>query len=146
MSDFNLVIVSGVATKAATLRRRTSGIAKAEFSLEVSRPFTRPTGEAVSDLFLVDAYGDLAEYCAKVVMEGASLLVAGTLNKESYVTRHGRREHITVIKAKYLQVCNRPVERDGSVSLDDLRQDHWGDAVVLRRLDTATRLVASPNG
>lgn len=135
MADLNLVIVTGVARKSARLRRRPSPTPKAEFTLEVERPFRRPDGVPVSDLFLIDVYGRLAERCVDVVARGTRLLVAGTLNKESYPTRHGRRDHITVIKCKYLRVLE-PEEVDfGNLHIRDLRRDDWTTDIVLDYLD-----------
>ena len=135
MADYNMVFVSGVATKDATLRRRDSGITKAEFSLEVERPFRRATGLPVSDLFLVDVYGPLAERCADIVREGTRLIVLGTLNKESYVARHGQREHMIVIKCKYVRVTEEEDIDFRYVSYDELRQDDWSDKMVVDYLD-----------
>ncbi|PIU93118.1 MAG: hypothetical protein COY42_19005 [Armatimonadetes bacterium CG_4_10_14_0_8_um_filter_66_14] len=141
VADFNLVLVSGVATRNASLRQRRSGIAKAEFSLEVDRPFTRASGAPVSDLFLVDVYGPLAEWCAEEVTEGTRLLLVGTLNKESYVTRHERREHMIVIKCKYLRVVDSREIDFGDLSLDELRQDDWEDTIVCEYLALLTDMV-----
>lgn len=130
MADLNLVVVTGVSTKDATLRRRPSGVVKAEFSVEVERPFTRASGEPISDLFLVDVYGPLAEQCAQHVRRGTKVLVLGMLTKESFVTRLGRKEHLTVIKAKYIKLIDQSYVDFGDVTLDELRRDQWGDATV----------------
>lgn len=124
MSDLNFVVLTGVATKDATIRRKASGQIKAEFSFEVDRPFLRATGEPVSDLFLVDVWGDLGRWTAENVKQGSRLVIFGTLNKESYVTRGGGREHLTVVKAKHL----RPLDEDlldGKVNMDSIRKDDW---------------------
>lgn len=124
MSDLNFVALTGVATKDATIRRKASGQIKAEFSFEVDRPFLRATGEPVSDLFLIDVWGDLGRWTAENVKQGSRLVIFGTLNKESYVTRGGGREHLTVVKAKHL----RPLDEDlldGKVNIDSVKKDDW---------------------
>ncbi len=124
MSDLNFVALTGVATKDATIRRKASGQIKAEFSFEVDRPFLRATGEPVSDLFLIDVWGDLGRWTAENVKQGSRLVIFGTLNKESYVTRGGGREHLTVVKAKHL----RPLDEDlldGKVNMDSIKKDDW---------------------
>jgi single-strand DNA-binding protein len=130
VADVNFIMVTGIATKDAVLRRRPSGVVKAEFSMEVARPFFKANGEPISDLFLVDVYGPLAEQCAQFVKQGSRLLVIGTLNKESFVTRTGRREHLTVIKAKFVKPLGDPITQIGDVTIDELRRDLWGDATV----------------
>jgi len=124
LSDLNFVALTGVATKDATIRRKASGQIKAEFSFEVDRPFLRATGEPVSDLFLIDVWGDLGRWTAENVKQGSRLVIFGTLNKESYVTRGGGREHLTVVKAKHL----RPLDEDlldGKVNIDSVKKDDW---------------------
>ncbi len=129
MSDLNFVALTGVSTKDATIRRKASGQIKAEFSFEVDRPFLRATGEPVSDLFLIDVWGDLGRWTAENVKQGSRLVIFGTLNKESYVTRGGGREHLTVVKAKYL----RPLDEDlldGKVNMDSVKKDDWDRATL----------------
>lgn len=130
VADVNFIMITGIATKDAVLRRRPSGVIKAEFSVEVARPFFKANGEPISDLFLVDVYGPLAEQCAQFVKQGSRLLVIGTLNKESFVTRIGRREHLTVIKAKFVKPLGDPITQIGDVTMDELRRDLWGDATI----------------
>lgn len=129
MADLNLVALTGFATRDATLRQKSSGQVKAEFSFEVDRPFYRATGEPVSDLFLVDVWEELGRWAVDNIKEGSRLLVIGTLNKESYTTRGGR-EHLTIVKAKYI----RPMEEnllEGEVDADDLKQDCWEQGMLV---------------
>ncbi|MGQ9731557.1 MAG: single-stranded DNA-binding protein [Candidatus Zipacnadales bacterium] len=134
MPDLNFVALTGVATKDATIRRKASGQIKAEFSFEVDRPFLRATGEPVSDLFLIDVWGELGRWTAENVRQGSRLVIFGTLNKESYVTRGGGREHLTVVKAKYL----RPLEEDlldGKVDIEAMKQDDWSRATLAAQVN-----------
>lgn len=134
MADLNFIALTGAATKDATVRPKASGQIKAEFSFEVDRPFYRSTGEPVSDLFLVDVWGELGKWTAENVKQGSRLVIMGTLNKESYVTRGGGREHLTVVKAKHI----RPVEGDlvtGKVDLDSVREDAWDGATLRTQVE-----------
>lgn len=140
VADWNFVIVTGVATKDAVLRHRASGISKAEFSIEVARPFRRADGDAVSDLFLVDIYGPLAERCVDTVQQGTRVMVVGMLNKECYITRHGRREHIVVIKAKYFRVLRGDVPTLQQLPVEDMRTDHWTEALIADCIQRCSRL------
>lgn len=135
MADLNLVLLSGFATRDATLRQKSSGQVKAEFSFEVDRPFNRATGEPVSDLFLVDVWEDLGRWAVDNIREGTRMLVIGTLNKESYSTRGGR-EHLTIVKAKYIQPLDTPLI-DEQVDVEELKRDCWSSGM----LQTAIGLV-----
>lgn len=123
MADLNLIALTGVSTRDAKLRQKSGEQVKAEFSLEVDRAFFRTTGEPVSDLFLVDAWNELAQWTARNVTEGQRLFIMGTLNKESYSTRGGR-EHLTIVKAKYMRTLDDHLV-DGAVDIDDLKADSW---------------------
>ena len=133
MADLNFIALTGVATKDATVRPKASGQIKAEFSFEVDRPFYRATGEPVSDLFLVDVWEDLGRWAVENIKEGTRLLVIGTLNKESYSTRGGR-EHLTIVKAKYIQTVQGPV-MDEQVDPEELKRDCWSSGMLLTALN-----------
>jgi hypothetical protein len=123
LADLNLVALTGVATRDATLREKSSGQVKAEFSFEVERPFLRTTGEPVSDLFLVDVWQDLGKWTAETIKEGQRLFILGTLNKESYSTRGGR-EHLTIVKAKYIRRLDGDI-LEGQIDVEALKLDTW---------------------
>ncbi len=133
MADFNFVLLTGISTKTPAIRRKAEDQMKAEFSFEVERPFVRPDGVAVSDLFLVDAWGPLANWTAEYVRVGTRMLVIGTLNKESYRTRGGTKEHITVVKAKHIELLDDagPAE---DLTEEDLREDEWDVPDIVRHL------------
>lgn len=133
LADLNVVLLSGFATRDATLRQKSSGQVKAEFSFEVDRPFNRATGEPVSDLFLVDVWEDLGRWAVDNIKEGTRLLVIGTLNKESYSTRGGR-EHLTIVKAKYIQSLETAL-LDGQVDAEELKRDCWSPNMLGVALD-----------
>jgi single-stranded DNA-binding protein len=140
LADLNLVALTGVATRDATLREKSSGQVKAEFSFEVERPFMRTTGEPVSDLFLVDVWQDLGKWTAETIKEGQRLFILGTLNKESYSTRGGR-EHLTIVKAKYIRRLDSDI-LDGQIDIEALKQDTWPPEVLrdaVRIVDSALR-------
>jgi len=133
MADINLVLITGVSTKDAQLRRKAADQQKAEFSFQVDRPFDRADGTAVSDLFLVDVWGELAGWAADNIRQGTRLMVVGTLNKESFRTRTGGKEHLTVVKAKYLV----PLNGVGAVSASDaeaMRDDGWDREQIVSQL------------
>jgi hypothetical protein len=132
VADFNVVLLTGFATRDAMLRQKASGQVKAEFSFEVDRPFNRATGEPVSDLFLVDVWEDLGRWAVENIREGTRLLVIGTLNKESYSTRGGR-EHLTIVKAKYIQTLPSPL-LEGHVETEELKLDSWPRTMLLTAL------------
>lgn len=129
LADLNFVALTGFSTREPALRQKSSGQIKAEFSFEVDRPFLRANGEAVSDLFLVDAWQELGEWVMENVEAGTRLLIVGTLNKESY-NSHGSREHMTIVKAKYIRKTEGDLS-DRAGSLDGLKGDSWDEDLLV---------------
>jgi len=129
LADLNLVALTGFSTREPALRQKSSGQIKAEFSFEVDRPFLRANGEPVSDLFLVDAWQELGEWVMENVHAGTRLMIVGTLNKESY-NSHGTREHMTIVKAKYLRTTTGTLA-DRCDELEGLKADAWGEDLLL---------------
>lgn len=133
MADINYVLLTGASTKTAQLRRKASDQTKAEFSFQVDRPFDKPDGEPVSDLFLIDAWGDLAKWCGDNVEPGSRLLIIGTLNKESFKTRGGGKEHITVVKAKYVIPLDGPGPA-ADLDIESIKPDDWELSNIIGQL------------
>jgi len=135
LADLNFVALTGFSTREPALRQKSSGQIKAEFSFEVDRPFLRANGEPVSDLFLVDAWQELGEWVMENVRAGTRLMIVGTLNKESY-NSHGTREHMTIVKAKYIRKASGNVA-DRCDELEGLKRDSWTEDLLL----TAVQLI-----
>jgi len=123
------------------MRPKAGGQGKAEFSFEVARPFLRVTGEPVSDLFLVDAWGPLGKWAVENVRTGSRLVVIGTLNKESYMTRGGR-EHLTVIKAKGLKLLDGKVN-NLELNSEDIKADCWSKETLVAAVEKIRQIVNS---
>jgi len=133
LADLNFVALTGFSTREPALRQKSSGQVKAEFSFEVDRPFLRANGEPVSDLFLVDAWQELGEWVMENVTSGTKLMIVGTLNKESY-NSHGAREHMTIVKAKYIRKTSGIVA-DKANDMAGLRGDTWTEELLLTACD-----------
>lgn len=133
LADLNFVALTGFSTREPALRQKSSGQIKAEFSFEVDRPFLRASGEPVSDLFLVDAWQELGEWVMENVNAGTRLMIVGTLNKESY-NSHGAREHMTIVKAKYIRKTSGNVAEKCD-ELEGLKRDSWGEDLLLSAVE-----------
>jgi len=144
LADLNFVALTGFSTREPALRQKSSGQIKAEFSFEVDRPFMRANGKPVSDLFLVDAWQELGEWVMENVGPGTRLLVIGTLNKESY-TSHGSREHMTIVKAKYIRPAGPPALAEQE-SLEGLKKDCWDEELLLSAVSLIEQAVRNGDG
>lgn len=124
MQDVNLVIIVGRVSKAPILRVKPSGLPKAEFTVEVERPSSPTSDKHMTDMFLVDTWDGLAEECISALRKGDRVAVVGLLQREIFTNRQGEREHLTIIKAKYVRCLGRGVETD-LPTVQDIRQDSW---------------------
>ena len=145
LADLNFVALTGFSTREPALRQKSSGQVKAEFSFEVDRPFMRANGKPVSDLFLVDAWQELGEWVMEHVGAGTRLLVIGTLNKESY-TSHGTREHMTIVKAKYIRLADAKQPLDEDEDFEGLKDDYWEKDLLLSAVELIEESVRNGNG
>jgi len=145
LADLNFVALTGFSTREPALRQKSSGQVKAEFSFEVDRPFMRANGKPVSDLFLGDAWQELGEWVMEHVGAGTRLLVIGTLNKESY-TSHGTREHMTIVKAKYIRLADAKQPLDEDEDFEGLKDDYWEKDLLLSAVELIEESVRNGNG
>ncbi len=143
-AHLNMVVLTGFATRDPVLRHKTSGQVKAEFSFEVNRSFFRATGEPVSDLFLVDAWENIGQWAIENVKSGDTLIIVGTLNKESYRTRGGR-EHLTIVKAKYIGHLDE-ARFAGRIDGEAVKGDQWSHALVVSAVDLIAEMLADIGG
>lgn len=124
MQDVNLVIVVGEVSKAPVLRVKPSGLPKTEFTVEVERPSSPTSEKRMTDMFLVDTWDDLAEECISNLRKGDRVAVIGLLQREIFTNRDGEREHLTIIKAKFVRCLNHPIDTK-LPTVEAIREDRW---------------------
>ena len=124
MQDVNLVIIVGEVSKAPVLRVKPSGLPKTEFTVEVERPSSPTSEKRMTDMFLVDTWDNLAEWCISQLRKGSRVAVIGLLQREIFTNRDGEREHLTIIKAKFVRLLDHPVDAQ-LPTMEAIRQDRW---------------------
>ncbi len=124
MQDVNLVLIVGEISKAPVLRVKPSGLPKTEFTVEVERPSSPFSEKRMTDMFLVDTWDGLAEQCISELRKGDRVAVVGLLQREIFTNRDGEREHLTIIKAKYVRSLPRAMEADVP-PVEAIRRDAW---------------------
>jgi single-strand DNA-binding protein len=91
MSSFNKSVLVGRLTRDPELRFTKSGIAVANFSLAVDRPFANGQGERETDFISITVWRKLAEVCANNLSKGRLVLVEGRIQVGSYVAQDGTK-------------------------------------------------------
>ena len=97
----NHIVLMGRLTKNPELRRTSSGIAVASFSLAVERDFSsRESGEKETDFIDIVAWRGTAEFVAKYFTKGRMVAVSGRLQIRSWTDKDGARRRSAEVVAE----------------------------------------------
>jgi single-strand DNA-binding protein len=108
----NRVILIGRLTKDPELRYTPAGVAVAQFTLAVDRPFSKEQGEREADFIPVVTWRQLAETCANYLRKGRLAAVEGRMQVRNYENNEGRRVYVTEVIADNVRFLESP-NRDG---------------------------------
>ncbi len=122
----NRVILIGRLTHDPELRYTSSGIAVANFSLAVERPFTNQQGEREVDFIRIITWRKLAEVCAQNLGKGRLVAVDGRLQVRSYEDQNGVKRQVAEVVADTVRFLDWPKDKGGSESRTD-GFDNYGD-------------------
>lgn len=118
----NRVILIGRLTKDPELRYTPSGVAVAQFTLAVDRPFSNQSGEREADFIPIVVWRQQAETCANYLRKGRLTAVEGRIQVRSYDNNEGRRVYVTEVVADNVRFLER-ANRDGD---DGMREPQGG--------------------
>ena len=119
----NKVILIGRLTRDPELKYTTNGIAVANFSLAVDRPYTNQQGEKETDFIRIVTWRKLAEVCAQNLGKGRLVAIEGRLQVRSYDDQNGVRRLISEVVAENVRFLDWPKDRDGQQEPADTYQD-----------------------
>ncbi len=118
----NRVILIGRLTKDPELRYTPTGVAVAQFTLAIDRPFTNSQSkERETDFLNVITWNKLAETCANYLKKGRLTAVEGRIQTRNYDNSEGKKVYVTEIVAdnvRFLESSNSgtPVREEMSSS------------------------------
>lgn len=95
----NRVILIGRLTRDPELRYTPSGVAVAQFTLAVDRPFSNQSGVREADFIPVVTWRQLAETCANYLRKGRLAAVEGRIQVRHYDNNEGKRVYVTEVVA-----------------------------------------------
>ncbi|MBE6927592.1 MAG: single-stranded DNA-binding protein [Ruminococcaceae bacterium] len=87
----NHIVLMGRLTRDPELRRTSSGIAVATFSLAVDRDFANTTGERETDFIDIVAWRNTAEFVSKYFAKGRMAVVSGRLQIRNWNDKDGNK-------------------------------------------------------
>lgn len=112
----NRVILIGRLTKDPELRYTPAGVAVAQFTLAVDRPFSREqSSEREADFIPIVVWRQLAETCANYLRKGRLAAVEGRMQVRNYENNEGRRVYVTEVVADNVRFLESP-NREGGAS------------------------------
>lgn len=128
----NRTILIGRLTKDPEMRYTPAGVAVAQFTLAVDRPFTSGEGkEREADFIPIVTWRQLAETCANYLRKGRLTAVEGRIQIRNYENNEGKRVYVTEIIAdnvRFLESGNRgetPASASGNTASE--RRDPFAD-------------------
>lgn len=101
--SLNQAVLIGRLTKDPELRYTPSGVAVAQFTLAVDRPFTNQEGEREADFIPIVVWKAVAENVANYVKKGHQVAVTGRIQVRNYENNEGRRVYVTEVVGQYVQ-------------------------------------------
>ena len=107
----NKAILIGRLTHDPELRYTGSGVAVANFSIAVDRPFTNNQGERETDFIRIVVWRKLAEICANNLGKGRLVAIEGRIQVSSYEGQDGQRRQSTEVVADDVRFLDWP--KDG---------------------------------
>lgn len=99
----NRVVLVGRLTKDPDLRYTASGVAVANFTIAVNRPFSNQQGEREADFINCVIWRKPAENLANYMSKGSLIGVDGRIQTRSYDNQEGKRVYVTEIAADSVQ-------------------------------------------
>ena len=99
----NRTILVGRLTKDPELRYTPNGVAVANFTVAVNRPFKNQAGEQEADFINCVTWRKQAENLANYMHKGSLIGVDGRIQTRSYENQEGKRVWVTEVLAESIQ-------------------------------------------
>lgn len=110
----NRVMLVGRLTKDPTLKYTPNGVAVANFTLAVNRPFSNQQGEREADFINVVVWRKPAESVANYLKKGSLAGVDGRVRTRSYENNESKRVFVTEVVAESVQFLEPKGSRDNT--------------------------------
>ncbi|GIN08691.1 single-stranded DNA-binding protein 2 [Shouchella clausii] len=110
----NRVMLVGRLTKDPTLKYTPNGVAVANFTLAVNRPFSNQQGEREADFINCVIWRKPAENVANFLKKGSLAGVDGRVQTRSYENNESKRVFVTEVVAESVQFLEPKGSRDNT--------------------------------
>lgn len=110
-------------SKAPDVKQTTSGKTVCSLTIAVNRRYKDADGKTTADFFPVQAWGQLAEVCARYLDKGKKAYVGGELRTRSYDAKDGTKRYVTEIVANEVEFLSPKTDAAPNIP----PQDEWPD-------------------
>lgn len=124
----NRVVLVGRLTKDPELRYTPNGVAVANFTLAVNRPFKNQAGESEADFINCVVWRKPAENLAQYTSKGSLIGVDGRIQTRSYEGNDGKRIFVTEVVADSVQFLDTKKSESNSQSNQSKTYNGGGQA------------------
>ncbi|MGI6665543.1 MAG: single-stranded DNA-binding protein [Christensenellaceae bacterium] len=100
----NKVFIVGRLTRAPEARTTPNGVSVTTFNVAVTRRMNREEADFIN----VVTWRGLADNCAKYLVQGQQVAVAGEIRTRNYEAQDGTRRYVTEIQADDVEFLARP--------------------------------------
>src|SRR5690606_27033556 len=119
----NRTILVGMLTKDPELRYTPNGVAVANFTVAVNRPFKNQAGEQEADFINCVAWRKQAENLANYMCKGSLIGVDGRIQTRSYENQEGKRVWVTEVLAESIQFLEYKKDNENESERVTVRQE-----------------------
>jgi single-strand DNA-binding protein len=136
----NRVVLVGRLTRDPDLRYTPNGVAVANFTVAVNRPFRNQQGEQEADFINCVTWRKQAENLAHYMKKGSLIGVDGRIQTRSYDNQEGKRVYVTEVLAENIQFlesrgASQQRQDTGVYAQDDSYQHQQPSAQVHQPFD-----------
>ena len=125
----NHIVLMGRLTRDPELRRTSSGIAVATFSLAVDRDFASgSTGERETDFIDIVAWRNTAEFVSKYFSKGRMAVVSGRLQIRNWTDKEGNKRRTAEIVADNVYFGDSKRDEQGGSNYSGNSYGNYGSA------------------
>jgi single-strand DNA-binding protein len=118
----NRSVLVGRLTKDPELKYTPNGVAVANFTLAVNRPFSNQQGEKETDFINVVVWKKPAENVANYLKKGSLAGVDGRISTRNYENNQGQRVYVTEVTAESVQFLEPKGQQQNSGQQNNQQQ------------------------
>ena len=120
----NRVVLVGRVTKDVEVRKTTSGLSVAQFTVACNRRQSANSPERQADFINCVAWRQTADFLSQYCKKGSLVGVEGRIQTRNYDNAEGRRVYVTEVVCDSVQLLARPASNSGTSTTNMAMNEH----------------------